>query len=250
MANLLFADRAPLHEKQAMSTGRHPPIRGWLAFVFLAAATAAFAGDVAPRADEWKKALVTADGVTVKARKPARSSLHELRASCTVDAPPERVFEVAMQRDSYDNSTKHVAEYRVVARDGENVWFTYERLAFPVIRDRDYTLRYETRRNAAKRQLAIIWTLANDRGPSPRKRVVRVLATHGTLEMFPEADGRKTLLVCTLYADPGGWIPHWLVESVNRQTIPDLMRLLRKKAEEAAARGTADAENREGGAPD
>lgn len=195
------------------------------------AAPGAIAADAPPIAEPaWSDNRVTSDGITMASRRIPGTGLYEVRASCAVDAAPLRVFDVAMQRETYENSTKHVADYRVVANEGENVWYTYERLSFPLIRDRDYTLRYESRRDVPKQQFSIAWNLANERGPAPQKGVVRVNATRGVLEMLPEAEGKKTRLVCTMFADPGGWIPSWLVNYVNRSTVPDMLRLIRTKS--------------------
>jgi len=178
----------------------------------------------------WADNRVTDDGITMASRRIPGTGIYEVRASCGVEAAPEKVFHVAMQRETYENSTKHVAEYRVVGTEGENVWYTYERLSFPLISDRDYTLRYESRRDAPKQQFSIAWSLANDHGPLAKNGVVRVSATRGTLEMTPEDEGKKTRLVCTMFADPGGWIPSWLANYVNRSTVPDMLRLIRTKS--------------------
>jgi uncharacterized protein YndB with AHSA1/START domain len=194
-------------------------------------ATVAIARGAAPAAEvAWADNRVTDDGIAMASRKIPGTGIYEVRASCMVEAAPQQVFRVAMQRETYENSTKHVAEYRVVGTEGENVWYTYERLAFPLIRDRDYTLRYESRRDPPKQLFSIAWNLANDRGPLPKNGVVRVSATRGTLEMTPEDEGKKTRLVCTMFADPGGWIPGWLANYVNRSTVPEMLRLIRTKS--------------------
>ena len=188
--------------------------------------------EVPPAAAEaaWADNRVTDDGITMASRRIPGTGIYEVRASCGVEAAPEKVFHVAMQRETYENSTKHVADYRVVGTEGEDVWFTYERLSFPLISDRDYTLRYVSRRDVPKQQFSIAWNLANEHGPLAKNGVVRVSATRGTLEMTPEDEGKKTRLVCTMFADPGGWIPSWLANYVNRSTVPDMLRLIRTKS--------------------
>ena len=191
-----------------------------------------FGAEAAPAAAEvaWADNRVTDDGIAMASRRIPGTGIYEVRASGVVEAAPEKVFHVAMQRETYENSTKHVADYRVMGTEGEDVWYTYERLSFPLISDRDYTLRYESRRDAQHHQFSIAWVLANDHGPVPKKGVVRVSATRGTLEMTPEDEGKKTRLVCTMFADPGGWIPSWLANYVNRSTVPDMLRLIRTKS--------------------
>ena len=214
-----------------MNTGRFGswflPV-GWAVWALAAVAW----GAPPPTEAAWRDDRVTSDRITMSSRRIPGTRLYEVRASCVVEAAPAKVFHAAMQRETYENSTKHVAEYRVVGTEGENVWYTYERLAFALISDRDYTLRYESRNDEKRQWYSISWDLANDRGPAPKDGVIRVTETRGSLEMSAEEDGRKTRLVCTMSADPGGWIPNWLANYVNRSTVPDMLRLIRAKSTE------------------
>lgn len=187
-------------------------------------------GADAARDAGWQKVQRTSDGIEVTARRRPGAQVYEVRASCAVEATPATVFGVAMRRDSYDNSTKHVTEYRVVRRESQDIWYTYERLSFPLIRDRDYTLRYECTPSGQTNAYRIAWSIANEAGPEPKPHAVRITLADGALEIIPENGGKSSRLICTTILDPGGYVPKWLVNYLNRSTLPDLLRELRAKS--------------------
>lgn len=178
----------------------------------------------------WVDAYETRDGIAVYSRRIPESRILELKAVCAVDVPPSIVFRTAMRRDTYQHTSKYVAEYRIIQTDSSNVWYTYQRLAIPIFQDRDYTLRYEAMLDSIRGDYSLVWTIANEKGPPPRESVVRVQASRGALEMVPVEAGTKTRLTCTIYADPGGRIPGWLANIGNRSTVPNLLRAIRDKS--------------------
>lgn len=186
----------------------------------------------------WADERTTSDGLVVSARKVPGTRLYEVRASCVAAVAPEKVFAVAMERDTYGGTAKYVVEYRVMEGDSDRLWYVYERLSFPLISDRDYTLRYEVTKDVSAKLYAIRWSTANDRGPKVKSGVIRVSFTQGTLEIAPEAGGTRTRMVCTGVADPGGWVPSWVANYVNRSTVPDLLRMIRSKSSGAKATQT------------
>ncbi len=178
----------------------------------------------------WLDPYETDDGIAVYSREVPESHILELRAICVAAVPPGTVFRTAMQRETYRHTSKYVVDYRIIRTDQSNVWYSYQRLAIPLFRDRDYTLRYEAREDSLHGHYSLVWTIANDKGPPPDENVVRIEVSRGALEMVPFDDGTKTRLICTIYADPGGSIPGWLANIGNRATVPDLLRAIRDKS--------------------
>jgi len=189
-------------------------------------------GEVFPHASaqtdsSWVDPYETDDGIAVYSREVPESGILELRAVCVADVPPGIVFRTAMRRDTYRHTSRYVVDYKITPTDQSNVWYTYQRLAIPLFRDRDYTLRYEASQDSLRGHYALVWTIANDKGPPPKENVVRVEVSRGTLEMVPVDQGTKTRLICTIYTDPAGSIPGWLTNIGNRSTVPDLLRAIR-----------------------
>jgi hypothetical protein len=175
----------------------------------------------------WVNPYETDDGIAVYSREVLESGILELRAVCIADVPPNIVFQTAMRRDTYRHTSKYVVDYQIIRTDQSNVWYTYQRLAIPLFRDRDYTLRYEAKQDSLHGHYSLVWTIANDKGPPPNEDVVRIEVSRGALEMVPLDEGTKTQLTCTIYADPGGSIPGWLANIGNKSTVPDLLRAIR-----------------------
>ena len=175
----------------------------------------------------WVEPYETDDSIAVYSRKVSESGILEFRAVCVIDVPPGIVFRTAMRRETYQHTSKYVVEYRIILTGQSNVWYTYQRLAIPFFRDRDYTLRYEAKQDSLHGDYALVWTIANDKGPPPDEHMVRIEISRGALEMVPVEEATKTRIICTIYADPGGSIPGWLVNIGNRSTLPDLLRAIR-----------------------
>jgi len=175
----------------------------------------------------WVDPYETDDSIVVYSRRVPESRILEFRAVCVIDVPPSIVFRAAMRRDTYRHTSKYVEEFQIIHSDERNVFYIYQRIAIPLFSDRDYTLRYEEMQDSLHGHFSLVWTIANDMGPPPKEHVVRIEVSRGALEMVPVDEGTKTRLICTIYADPGGNIPGWLVNIGNRSTVPDLLRAIR-----------------------
>jgi hypothetical protein len=175
----------------------------------------------------WVDPYETDDSISVYSRKIPESRILEFRATCVIDVPPSIVFRTAMRRDTYRHTSKYVEDFQIIRSDESNVFYIYQRIAIPLFRDRDYTLRYEEMQDSLHGHFSLVWTIANDMGPPPKEHVVRIEVSRGAFEMIPVKEGTKTRLTCTICTDPGGNIPGWLVNIGNRSTMPDLLRAIR-----------------------
>lgn len=175
----------------------------------------------------WVGPYETDDSIAVYSRKVPESRILEFKAVCVLNVPPGIVFQAVMRRDTYRHTSKYVVEFRIIHSDESNAFYIYQRIAIPLFKDRDYTLRYEEMQDSLHGHYSLVWTIANDKGPPPDENVVRIETSRGAFEMFPEKEGTKTRLICTIYVDPGGSIPGWLADIGNRSTLPDLLRAIR-----------------------
>lgn len=183
-----------------------------------------------PKERTWEKRHVTDDDIVIFTRSTDATGLLEVRAECIVDASPDIVFRATLQPQTYRTSSKHVADFRIVESVGDSVWFIYQRLSFPLVSDRDYTLRYEAERDADAGRSSLSWTIANDKGPPPTDGVVRIETSRGSVDILALDGGRRAKVSCTIVADPGGLIPTWLVNIGNRMTVPDILRAIREES--------------------
>ena len=109
---------------------------------------------------------------------------------------------------------------------------SYEQVAVPLARDRDYTVRLRKRINAVAQRYEILFTSANDAGPPPDGRHVRVPRIQGSWTVEPGADGKGSLVRYDVRTEPGGAIPSWLANRAQRAAAADLVRAMLKRAQE------------------
>ncbi len=175
------------------------------------------------------------DGIKVFTRVKDGSSVREVKAIGSIDAAPERVFKVIGDYDHYTEFMPYMRESKVVAREGKTV-YVYGYIAPPVVSNRDYTLKMtdETAADVYK----VSWVPANEKGPAPRSGTVRLAINTGSWTFEPDENG-KTTATYYLYTDPAGAIPTWMVNKANRDSLPDVLRAIRKRVKDKRYDATA-----------
>jgi hypothetical protein len=164
-------------------------------------------------------------GVTVYRREHVREI--DLAAEGDIMAPPERVRQVLLDYSRHPAWVKHLAESRVLEQDAEHA-LVYQRLDLPILEDRDYTLRV-TWGNEGD----VLWTrftTADEKGPPPRHRVVRVQVHEGGWELQPIDGGRGTHARYHFRLDLAGSLPGWMSRSRAGKDVPQLFEALRKQS--------------------
>jgi len=191
-----------------------------------AAALSASAQDSLP----WKVASQR-DDLTIYERPRKGSELHEFKAVGPIAAAPEVVRRVLDDVPAYPTFMPYVAEARVISQDSKSR-VSYQRIALPLVSDRDYTVRVklETRRTPEGLGYFNRWQTANDLGPAPRKGVTRVAVTEGYWQLEPTEGGRATRATYAIFSDSGGSLPTGLLNSGSRTAIPKLFDGVRKQA--------------------
>lgn len=176
----------------------------------------------------WERKNITDDGIAIYIREYPNTNIKEIKAICKIKAPPLNVFKAAMSRETFKDLNRYLVEYRKIKTENENLWYVYQRVSVPLVKDRDYTHRYEAIRDSVNNKYSISWHIDNENGPPPVEDVIRVEISSGTLTISPEKNGRYSLLTYQMLFDPGGSIPKWLVNFANKYTLPDILRVIRK----------------------
>lgn len=178
----------------------------------------------------WELANET-DGIKIFTRAKDGSSVREVKAMGEIDAPADRVFKVIGDYDHYTEFMPYMRESKVIAREGKTT-FIYGYVAPPVVSNRDYTLKMVDESIGGDSPMyKVSWTPANDKGPPPRGGTVRLTINTGSWTLEPTEDG-KTYATYYLYTDPGGSIPTFLVNKANRDSLPDLVKAVRKRVKD------------------
>jgi hypothetical protein len=155
------------------------------------------------------------------------------------------VFAVIDDSEAYTSFMPYTAEARVLKREKDSL-VAYQRLEFPVISDRDYTLRSRWQRWSGPDGPIywIRWQPANDLGPAEKPGVQRVNVCEGGWLLEPHENG-GTKAIYTIYTDSGGTIPALLANNGSRIAIRKVFDAIRKQVKDPkyAAAASAPATN-------
>ena len=188
-------------------------------------------GEPVLSADTDWQSVEQKDGVEVFARDRAGSSLKEFKGVGAIDAPPAMVERVLQDVNDYPSFMPFVAEARILSVNG-NQAVTYQRVAFPLVSNRDYTLKIErgTLTGPAGVIYRTTWEADNDDGPAERHGVVRVKMDEGSWLLEPVGlAGATTQATYQIYTDSGGALPAFLANRGCQVAVPKLFEAIRKQ---------------------
>jgi hypothetical protein len=187
-------------------------------------------GPVISADTDWQS-VEQKDGVEVFARGRAGSSFKEFKGVGIIDAPPAAVERVLLDVADYPSFMPFVAEARVISVNGNHA-ITYQRVAFPLVSNRDYTLKLE--RGTVNGPSGMIyrdtWEADSDDGPAERHGVVRVKMDEGSWLLEPTGPGgAATQATYQIYTDSGGALPAFLANRGCQMAVPRLFEAIRKQ---------------------
>jgi hypothetical protein len=149
-----------------------------------------FAGTAA--AAEWER-VSDKDGLLVERRAVAGSPFPEFRATARSPLPPAAIFDTLWKHEEYFAFVPHLKRLELLSDTGDER-VTYEQVAVPLARDRDYTVRARKRVDQAAQRYEITFTSANEAGPPPDGRYVRVSSIRGGWIVEPGIDGQGSIV--------------------------------------------------------
>jgi ribosome-associated toxin RatA of RatAB toxin-antitoxin module len=211
-----------------------PLMRGRFRWRMLAAAVLLIGGVLVAadpaRAAEWEW-LSDKDGLLIERRPVNGSSFPEVRATAKSPLPPAAVFETLWKQREYPEFIPHLKRLDVLSDVGDDR-VTYEQVAVPLGRDRDYTVRLRRRVDLWTQRYEILFASANEVGPPPDGRHERVRSIRGRWTVEPDPGGTGSVVRYEVQTDPGGVIPAWIVKRAQRGAVADLVRAVLTRARE------------------
>jgi hypothetical protein len=171
------------------------------------------------------------DNLTTYTRPRKGSSILECKGVGLIDADPIVVKRVIDDTAEYPKFMPYVVETKTLSNTGD-MRIGYQRLAPPIVGERDYTVRVRCEAKPCPTGGMIYcnrWEAANDLGPAEKKGVTRVKITEGSWLLEPAPDG-KTRATYTIYSDSGGGIPTMILNSANKTAIPKLFEAIRQQS--------------------
>ncbi len=172
-------------------------------------------------------------GVTIY--QHGQTSLVHLAGEGRFDVPPQRVARAVRDYAAQQRQMERIAVSRVLER-GEDWLLVYQRIALPVVADRDYTMCVRWGRDGGVHWVR--YAVVADAGPAPTDELVRVEQHRGSWQLEPLDGGRATRVRYEDVTDMAGWIPEWLAQSRADDEVPALFAGIRRVI---AARGAREA---------
>lgn len=180
--------------------------------------------------ERWKIVEQTDDSITIYRNENRKNNIYEYRAVCSVNAAPSAVYKSANTDGTYAELKRYVKEQKLYKTSDDNLWYIYQRFSFMFINDRDYTLQYTAYPNNTKQTYSVIWNIANDKMQVQPKNVIHLSTCYGNIKIWPGKQKYKSYLQYQICIDPGGIIPSWVVNYMNKSTLPEVVRAIASHA--------------------
>ncbi len=139
------------------------------------------------------------------------------------------VYRVLNDIAAFPDFMPYTVECRLLKREGDMVW-TYQRLAPPLCRPRDYTLRVKETRKRGDGGLIYRqqWESANAEGPAAQQGIVRVKICDGGWLLEPRGEV-STLATYSIFTDSGGTLPAFIANRASEIAIPRIFEAIRQQ---------------------
>ncbi len=169
----------------------------------------------------------TTKGTAVYVRDVPDSKVREVKAVAVIPAPIERVAATIADAVHYPEFMSYTEEVQILETISPNEFIIYQRIAPPIVDERDYVYHFVIKKESPEK-IILSWTPVNDRGPAPKKKVVRLTVNYGSWTL--EAQGKNaTKVTYWLYTNPGGSIPAWATNKANTTSLPDVLKSVRER---------------------
>ncbi len=147
-------------------------------------------------------------------------------AATIINAPLQQLCQLIQDYESYPAfmPNTHAAK---VSQAGSGFSLVDITLKLPMGKTKKYRLRMEPKVGA--NTCVVAWKLAPWPGLTPEETIA---ATSGAWHFSPGADAGRTVVKYSVYTDPGP-IPFgagWIVDSLSKDSIPQTLQALRKRA--------------------
>jgi hypothetical protein len=175
-------------------------------------------------------------GIIVHRRKIPGASIHEFRGRGIVDAPMAKVIAVAQDSDRRTEWMDRCIEARTLEKPTQKSQIAYNRTkGSGLVSDRDAVIYGKAIFDTRRKEVRFEFHAVTYPQVPPRKGVVRMPALKGHWIFQPVAgDPGKTQVEYQVHADPGGYIPTFLVNLVSREIPHKTIVLLRRQVHRAS----------------
>ena len=174
----------------------------------------------------WTK-IDDKDGIVVYRRDVSGSDLIAFKGEGVVAAPLARVASVIFDTSRATEWIDSLVEARVIRRVSDAEYLEYDHFAMPLmLKDRDFVTTNHMEYDPARRMLTIRLRAVTDPAAPPTS-YVRGIVISSNFVLTSTPDGKGTRVVGDVHCDPGGAIPKWVVNFVQKDWPRNTMKALR-----------------------
>jgi hypothetical protein len=175
-------------------------------------------------------------GIAVHRRKIPGASIHEFRGRGIVDAPMAKVIAVAQDSDRRTEWMDRCVEARTLEKPTQKSQIAYNRTkGSGLVSDRDAVIYGKAIFDIQRKEVRFEFHAVTYPKVPPRSGIVRMPALKGHWIFQPvPGDPGKTQVEYQVHADPGGYIPTFLVNLVSREIPHKTIVQLRRQVHRAS----------------
>lgn len=170
--------------------------------------------------------------IKLDARPVTPGAYSEYRA-ITDSTPSVEAFCVAVFEWGTHGTDNPGTKLSRLLRDGDDERVVYTQLEQPVVSNRDYALTVSRRRERTEagqtQRCSIRFIVTNEFAPPKTEGMVRMERLWGSWT-FERGEGGLTRITYTLFADPAGSIPPFLVHGAQRSAAKESLEMAITKA--------------------
>lgn len=201
-------------------------------FLIFLPTTSLFAEDYDGLYDDgkWEK-ILSEDGLDVFTRKMPNSKILGFKLQGVITAPIDQVMENMRSVETSAEWTPDLAEKTTIEEisDAEAITYSRNDLSWP-ISDRDFVTHNKLFLHKEKKLLYVMTKSIIDKRSPPRKGIVRAWLSYSNIGLRPVSE-RKTYVEWTIFGDPKGSIPTWVVNFYQRGFPVKFFKAVEKRAQ-------------------
>jgi hypothetical protein len=172
------------------------------------------------------------DGVLIESRPVEGSNIVELRLTTRTTKTVQSLCDAAFGDGKFDPQEPDLKSRKVLT-ETENERVTYDQISPPVVANRDYAVRAK-RNKISDGECSMTFAAANELAPKKPDGWVRITKLwgewHFTRGTEPDA---KTVVTYTVFSDPAGSIPAFMVEGSRRTFALKWMKMILSRGSDA-----------------
>ncbi len=179
---------------------------------------------------KWEK-ILSEDGLNVFTRKMPNSKILGFKLEGVIDAPIEQIMENMRSVETSAEWTPDLAEKTTIEEisDAEAITYSRNDLTWPVS-DRDFVTHNKLFLHKERKLLYVMTKSIIDQRSPPRKGIVRAWLSYSNIGLRPISPTR-TYVEWTIFADPKGNIPTWVVNFYQRGFPVKFFKAVEKRAQ-------------------